>query len=98
MNSAAIVLITVLNQGFWIGGQTGKIDVQWLEKSAQRAGIVDWQLTRDQVLLASGSVAIGADDKLATIALKPPEVRAITDLRWNYTIKDRNTGNVLAHD
>jgi len=60
MNTGAIVLIAVLNQGYWIGGQPGEIGLQWAAKSEMPAAVVHWRLQFGDRQIGAGQIALPA--------------------------------------
>ena len=96
MNHAAIVIITLLNQGFWFGGQQGEIGVEWTAERGRADAVVQWELNCGLAPLAAGRVALPADPKLVKIRLSPPAVRVVTDAELVYRVKRADNGKLLA--
>jgi len=98
MNAAAIVILTVFNQGIWFGGQTGNIAIQWNKRASHQAALVDWKLMHDGATLAAGETQLAAEDKPANVSLRLPEVRAETRLIWSYAIHTPGTEKPIAEN
>jgi len=95
MPPAALVLIALLNQGHWIGGQPGEINLQWSAKSDLPAAVVEWQLQYGDTQLGTGRVALKSGAKQATLTITPPPVRALCEVECSFNVKAADTGKTI---
>ncbi len=93
--SLAIVLVAILNQGYWIGGQPGEITLQWAAKSDTPAAEVHWQLQFGDARLGTGQVALPSGSKQAKLTITPPAVRETCDVECLFTLKQADNGKAL---
>jgi len=96
VNPAAVILIAMLNQGYWIGGQPGEISLQWSATADMPAALVQWKLSYGDAQLGTGQVAWKAGAKGATIAITAPAVRALSDVECSFIVKRADTGQTIA--
>jgi hypothetical protein len=84
--STLVLLITLWHQGHWIGGQTGRVDVQWPLLERQPAATLRWQLRYAQTVLEHGVLQLSPGDAVVTLEVQTPRVRAQTLLQWTWTL------------
>jgi hypothetical protein len=100
MKLATLLIITLSNQGYWLGGQTGTISFEPAVPRSLPAATISWQLLFDPVSLANGTQAIGpavgANDGSLVLRLAPPTVRTRIEVRFVYRVNARDTGKEMA--
>jgi hypothetical protein len=98
VKAVTLLIVLLSNQGYWLSNQTGTVSVQWSAKAALPEADLLWELMIGPVPLAKGKVAMPADGKPAEVAIKCPEVRVRTNVRWVYRLHERASGKELEHD
>lgn len=96
MNAAAMVILVLTHGGYFLSATDATISVQWSARVDMPPAVVLWDLKYGPVTAASGRVDLADKDAVATVKLKVPEVRTVTDLRWTYRIVKREGGDELA--
>jgi hypothetical protein len=87
--------LVLANHGYWFGGQTNEITATWAVEADLPAAVLDWELAFDRVRITKGSLDIFGNAKATTIKLAMPEVRAATCLNWNYTLRRKDSSDVI---
>ena len=97
MKAVTLLIVLLSNQGYWLSNQTGTVSVQWSAKAPLPEADLLWELMIGPVPLAKGKVAMPAGGKPADVAIKCPEVRVRTNVRWVYRLQERASGKDLEH-
>jgi hypothetical protein len=95
VKAVTLLIVLLSNQGYWLSNQTRTVSVQWSPKAAMPESDLLWELMVGPVPLASGKAAVPADGSAAQVAIKCPEVRVRTNVRWAYRLQERATGKEL---
>ncbi len=95
MTKAILLILLLANQGYWFGGQDATITATWAVKADLPAAEVVWELSFNRVRVAQGTMDIKAGDASTTLTLAVPEVRVVTSMLWSYTLKRKDTGEVI---
>jgi hypothetical protein len=95
MNYSAILLIAMLNQGHWIGGQPGEVSLRWTIESGMPAAEVEWRMTYGDATLGSGRMALPAGAKQATLKIVPPQVRVQSEANLLFVVKQADNGKKI---
>jgi hypothetical protein len=96
MGSAALILIVLSNQGYWFGGQTGQVEIQWTIKETLPDAIFCWDLMAGPVRIAGGKLAIRSGDRPSILTIQTPEVRARTPMMLVYRLERQGDEKILA--
>lgn len=95
MNAVTIILVMLVNGGYWFAGDAREVSVQWVSAKEMPAAELVWTLQFGQVKLAEGKVAMPKDGEAARVALVMPDVRGVTELRWSYRLVRQDNGQVI---
>ena len=96
MKPAAILVVVLSHQGYWFGGQAGRVSVRWAVKDDLPESVLVWDLMFGSVRMAGDRVAVRPNDRPSVIEITPPEVRVRTTMRWVYRLQRRDGGEELA--
>lgn len=96
MNTAALLIITLSNGGYWFGGQPQTVAVRWAVEGGLPPAEVLWRLAYGEVDLAGGRVALTGEGGAAGVVIEPPRVRARIALRLVCRAVRRERGAELA--
>jgi hypothetical protein len=94
LNVTALLIILFSHQGYWLSGQDQTVTVRWVAREPMPPADLVWELGLGSVKLDGGSVAMNADPG-ATVAIKAPNVRVRTKLRWAYQLVQRDGKKLL---
>ena len=97
MKAVVLLIVMLSNQGYWIGGQPGTIQIRRAVPGGLPAADLAWELSVGEVRLDSGKIALNAGDEPTSLTLKLPEVRVRTALRWTWRLVDRETTKEVAN-
>jgi hypothetical protein len=97
MRLATLLIILMSNQGYWIGGQEGTINIRPAARGGLPAADVSWDLLWEGVKISSGVLAMAQGDQATILRIKPPQCRQRVVLHWMYRLSARVTGQELAH-
>jgi hypothetical protein len=96
MNASTTLIVIVLsNQGYWFGGEPGRIDVQWAMQTPPTAAVLEWNLLANGVRLAGDRLGMPTNDRPSTIEITSPAVRVRTAFTWQYRLLSRADGREL---
>ncbi len=95
MNNAILLILVLANHGYWFGGQNATITATWAVKADIPAAVLAWQLSFNHVRIAQGVKDVKGGDASSTLTLAMPEVRIATNMMWNYTVKNKVSGEVI---
>lgn len=87
MNSAALLILLLSHDGYWIGGAENQISVEWAAAAPMPAADLHWELLFGTVSIASGLTPLAPQGGRTVVHLTPPEVRARTAMRFQYSLK-----------
>ena len=96
MNAGTILIIILSQQGYWFGGDTGTLRVQWPTNRAPTESVLVWKLVLGEAQLAEGRLPLSGDGKASLLSVTAPEVRVRTRVRWVYSVQARDGGKELA--
>jgi hypothetical protein len=96
MNLASILLIVLSGDGYWFGGRTETVEVQWAVKQPIAAATITWRLVCGGAQLASGRIVLPAKDRAGKIELTLPEVRVPTEMRFIYRAEQAGQQSPIA--
>jgi len=96
MKAGALLVVLLSNQGYWVGGDAGKISVLWATKEKHAESILVWEITHGKARLGNGRVAMPRGEGPASISITLPEVRVRTSVTWRYRLIGRNVEEALA--
>jgi hypothetical protein len=86
MEKAILVIVTLLWQGHWFGGQAGTVSFQWANAEKSPDAVVSWEVLYDKTPLGKGRLALKAGDKVSTVSITMPEVRVRTQVKLRYQV------------
>ncbi|MEI8373997.1 MAG: hypothetical protein WCJ35_14320 [Planctomycetota bacterium] len=87
MNHAAILLIALSSDGYWLSGSTETIQVQWTTEERIPGITLDWRLVCGEAQLVSGRVTVTDKNSPPNIRIAVPAVRTHTPMRVAYHIE-----------
>jgi len=93
MNTANGLIILMLNQGDWFGGETGSIALSWATADRAIDVVVTWDLSLGPTSVAGGRAVLPADSDTTRISIMLPEVRTRTQCRWRYRLSAGGSAN-----
>ena len=96
MNLTALLLITLSGNGHWLGGHTETIEVQWAVKQPIPGATLAWRLVCGDAELASGRLALPAEQRPGIIRLALPQVRVQTAMQLIYRAEQAGKSTPLA--
>lgn len=80
---AALVIITLLHQGYWYAEQEVTIDVQWADAVDTTPATWRWEMRYGRASLATGQIKLdGAGPARATLTAPKVRVRSKVQLKW----------------
>jgi hypothetical protein len=89
----AIILIMLPHHGYWIGGQSQRVQVQWTSEKSQPAADLVWKLMLQNACLDSGTLRMGEHG--GTIQISPPQVRTRIAASLVYHIREHVGGKEI---
>lgn len=95
MKVATLLIVLMSNQGFWIGGHEGTINIRPAAWGGLPAADLFWTLTFNNLVISSGNAAL-APSWNATLRIAPPRCRQRIVLTWDYRLLDHASGKELA--
>lgn len=95
MNAAALLIILLSHEGYWISGSGNEISVEWTAAAPMPAADLHWELMFDTVNIASGQTPMAPQGGKAVIRITSPQVRVRTALQWQYTVRAGAGGKEL---
>ena len=95
MNAAALLIIFLSHEGYWIGGSANEISVEWAASAPMPAADLHWELMFGTVNIASGQTPVAWQGGKAVVRITSPQVRVRTALRWQYTVLAGGGGKEL---
>ncbi len=84
MNIPAILLIALSGGGYWLGGHTETVQVQWAVEQPIPNATLTWRLVCGDAELASGRLELPAERRPGIIRLRVPRVRVPTSMQLIY--------------
>ena len=96
MNLTALLLITLSGNGHWLGGHAETIEVQWAVKQPIPGATLAWRLVCGDAELASGRLALPAEQRPGIIRLALPQVRVQTAMQLIYRAEQAGKSTPLA--
>jgi hypothetical protein len=95
METVALLLIVLSNQGYWFGGQTGRVEIQWVVKEPLPDAVFRWELMSGPVRVAGDKLAIRSGDHPSILTIQTPEVRVRTRMTLVYRLERQSDGQTL---
>ncbi len=86
MVKVALLVVTLLWQGHWFGGEAGTITFKWTDADKVPDAVVTWEVLYEKASLGKGRLVLKAVDKGGTLSLTLPEVRVKTEARFVYKV------------
>ncbi len=84
MNIPAMLLISLSGGGYWLGGHTETVQVQWAIEQPIPNATLTWRLVCGDAELASGRLELPAERRPGVIRLRVPRVRTPTNMQLIY--------------
>lgn len=81
---AAILIITLSNDGYWLAEQPATIEIKWAIPQESPDAVLVWEFGFATLRLADGQVKM--DQGGASISIEPPAIRVPTEFRWLYRV------------
>src|SRR5687768_10280226 len=100
MKVAALLIIALSHDGYWLGGQerAQTIAVSWAVEQPFPATEVAWSLVVGDAVLARGVNDMPRDsDASLVVKLEPPMVRARTSAQWKFDLRKQDGTGSLSH-
>ena len=95
MTKVALVLVAALNQGYWFGGDTGRISAQWAVAEPVPEARLVWEMHTGEVQLTQGQVKLDPKGEPSAIDIELPQVRARTAVRFTWRLVEEETAKTL---
>ena len=96
MKPSILLIILVSNQGYWIGGHEGTVNIRPAARGGLPVADVSWDLTFNNVRIANGRVGLAHAEDPTILRIAPPPCRQRILLRWSYRLSALGTGKELA--
>jgi hypothetical protein len=96
VKAAALLIILLSNQGYWLSGRTASVSAQWNPTAANLPQAeLRWELLVGNVPLTAGKIAMNAGAIPTKIEIQCPDVRVRTNVRWAYRLIQQGTDKEL---
>ena len=95
MKPTALLIVMLMNQGYWFSDQEATIAIRWAARGELPGADLAWDLMLGPVSVAKGQEALKPDNGPTTITVKAPSVRVRSELRWTYRLIQRDGGKEL---
>jgi len=97
MNTLVTLILVISSQGYWLGGTTATVTIQWpIDAPPPPPAELRWELRLGPTRVADGKADVPDARKTASVALAVPEVRTATQLHFIYRLIARHDGTPLA--
>ena len=94
MKVAALLIVMLSNDGYWISGTDGQLIATWAADAAAVPCDLHWELKLGQTRLGGDKAPIGPGQS-ATVSITCPDVRTRLTLRWDWRLVRKQDGQQL---